>query len=336
MKKYIFLILTLCFTTNIHADEGMWLVHLLEQNLKNMQSYGFKLTAKEVYNENNPSLHDAVVALDFGCTGSMISEQGLMITNHHCAYDDIHQNSTSENNILENGFWAKNRSEEIPIKGKSVFFLRRVIDVTDEMNAYLDSCKNAGSPVGTMGMRRVTGNFEKKYSEGTTYEAMCHNVYRGVKWYVFLYDQFKDVRLVGAPPVSIGAFGGEADNFKWPQHKGDFALYRVYGDKNGKPAEYSSENVPIKAKKTLTISEKGIRDNDFSMMLGYPFSTYRYIPSVGLNEKIEALNPAQHYVKRSILDAMRVWMDADTTVRLKYASKYFSIANSQELRKGEW
>jgi hypothetical protein len=301
-----------------------------------MKSYGFKLDAKDVYNENAASLHHAVVSLDFGCTGSMISNNGLMITNHHCAYDDIHKNSTDENNYLEYGFWAKNQAEEIHIKGKSVFFLRRVIDITDEVTAYMDSLKDVGLSTGGMAMRRITGQFEKKYSEGTDWEASLHSMFRGVKWYVFLYEQYKDVRLVGAPPVSIGAFGGETDNFKWPQHKGDFALYRVYGDKNGKPVEYSEDNVPIKPLKTLTISEKGINENDFAMTLGYPASTYRYIPSVGVNERIEAINPAQHFVKRGVLDAMKPWMYADSTIRLKYAAKYFSISNSQELRKGEW
>jgi hypothetical protein len=196
--------------------------------------------------------------------------------------------------------------------------------------------KNAGTPVNSMGMRRVSGMFEKKYAEGTTYEAHFRSMYRGVKYYVFLYEQFKDVRLVGAPPTSIGAFGGEADNFKWPQHKGDFALYRIYGDKDGNPAEYLPENVPIQPKKILTISEKVVKETDFAMTLGYPASTFRYIPSVGITERIEATNPPQHFVKRAILNAMRPWMDMDTIVRLKYASRYFGISNVWEQRIGEW
>ena len=337
MKKLLLIFLTFILIPTLHADEGMWLVNLLEQNLKNkMRSYGFRLDFKEIYNENNPALHDAVVALDFGCTGSMISNEGLLITNHHCAYDDIHRYSTPENNYLEKGFWAKNRSEEIPIAGKFVFFLRRVIDVTDEINAYLDSCRNAGTPVTSVGMRRVAALFERKYSEGTDYQVRLHNMYRGVYWYVFFYEQFEDVRLVGAPPSSIGAFGGAADNFKWPQHRGDFALYRVYGDKDGRPAKYSPDNVPIKPRRVLTISEKGVKENDFAMTLGYPASTIRYMPSAGVNERIEALNPPQHHVRGAILNAMRPWMDSDTTIRFKYAARYFSIANMHEARTGEW
>jgi hypothetical protein len=337
MKKYIFRIIVLLIMLPVYnvsrADEGMWLINLLDKNLtKKMQKAGLKIDPKVIYDENNVSISDAVVALDFGCTGSIISADGLLITNHHCAYSDIHALSTPEHNYLEDGFWAMNRTQEIYIPGKSVFFLRKVMDVTEEVKDIADSLRKAGF---NAGMRKISSIIEPRHAKSSGYETMCMPMWRGSEYYMFYYEVYTDIRLVGAPPVSIAAFGGETDNWEWPQHKGDFALYRVYGGKDGKPAKYSAENVPVTPKKVLPISLKGVREGEFTMILGFPGRTNRYNNSFAVNEKEKITNPVSVSVKRERLDIMDKWMNADPDIRLKYADLYFSISNVQELQQGE-
>jgi len=331
--KFVTLITLLSVFQISRADEGMWLVNLLDKNLtKKMQKEGLKLDPKQIYDENSAAISDAVVALDFGCTGSIISEEGLLITNHHCAYGDIHALSTPEKNYLEDGFWAMKRTEEVPIAGKSVYFLRKVVDATDEVKATSDSLAAKKLP---SGMRKVSSVIEEKYNKISGMETMLMSMWRGSKYYLYYYEVYTDIRLVGAPPVSVAAYGGETDNWEWPQHKSDFALYRVYAGKDGKPAKYSKENVPMTPKKVLSISTKGVKEGDFSMILGFPGRTNRYNNSFGINQKEKVTNPISVELRREKLNIMKRWMDADPKVRLIYADQYFGISNVWELWQGE-
>jgi len=331
--KFVTLITLLSVFQISRADEGMWLVNLLDKNLtKKMQKEGLKLDPKQIYNENGSAISNAVVALDFGCTGSIISEEGLLITNHHCAYGDIHALSTPEKNYLEDGFWAMKRTEEVPIAGKSVYFLRKVIDATDEVKATSDSLAAKKLP---SGMRKVSSVIEEKYNKISGMETMLMSMWRGSKYYLYYYEVYTDIRLVGAPPVSVAAYGGETDNWEWPQHKSDFALYRVYAGKDGKPAKYSKENVPMTPKRVLSISTKGVKEGDFSMVLGFPGRTNRYNNSFGIYQKEKVTNPISVELRREKLNIMKRWMDADPKVRLIYADQYFGISNVWELWQGE-
>lgn len=337
MKNTIGRVVTILILLSVfqvsRADEGMWLVNLLDKNLtQKMKKSGLKLDPKLIYDESGSAISNAVVALDFGCTGSIISNEGLLITNHHCAYSDIHALSTPEKNYLEDGYWAMNREQEIPIKGKSVFFLRKVVDVTDEIKQISDSLRSKGQPGG---MRKISSIIEPRHAKMSGLETSCNSMWRGSKYYMFYYEVYTDIRFVGAPPVSIAAFGGETDNWEWPQHKGDFALYRVYGGKDGKPAAYSTENVPITPKRVLTISTKGVKEGDFTMILGFPGRTNRYNNSFGIHEKEKVTNPISVSTMRDKLDIMDKWMKTDPKIRLKYADYYFSISNVQELLSGE-
>jgi hypothetical protein len=335
MKKSILTLSLVLFSLSVFADEGMWLVNLLNKQMyATMKSKGLKLTPDEIYNEGGTSLKDAIVALDGGmCSGSVISANGLMITNHHCAYGDIHALSTPAKNYLEDGFWAMKQDDEIPIKGKTVTFLRRVLDVTDEVNTVIDSLDKTG-PRSVFFGRRLSAIMEKRYSN-QPYEVSLNSMWRGSKYYMFFYETYSDVRLVGAPPVSIGAYGGETDNWGWPQHKGDFAIYRIYTSKEGKPAEYSPDNVPMQPKKYLTVSAAGVKNNDFTMVLGYPGTTNRYASSYEIQEKFSVLNPIISGVRRAKLEVWKKYMDADPVTRLKYSDKYFNISNYTDYAKWE-
>lgn len=316
------------------ADEGMWLVNLLNGQLyKQMQAAGLHLDASQIYNEDELSIKDAIVMIDNGqCSGSIISENGLMITNHHCAYSDIHANSTLENNYLESGFWAQSYTEEIPIKGKTVALLKKVEDVTERVEMIADSLDKI-APRGPRFLGKVEIALKKMID--TPYEIWLHSMWKGQKYYLYYYEIYQDVRLVGAPPVSIGAYGGEQDNWGWPQHKGDFTLYRIYTAADGSPAEYSEQNVPLKAQKYLKVSSEGYKEGDYTMILGYPGRTNRYIPSAELIEKFEILNPIISTVRRAKLDVWKEYMDASPEVRLKYADKYFSVSNYCDFAKWE-
>lgn len=333
ISKTVALFILLSVFNTSGADEGMWLINLLEKNLANkMREAGLKTDPRIIYDENTASLSDAIVSLDFGCTGSMISQQGLLITNHHCAYGDIHSLSTPEKNYLEDGFWAMDRSQEIHIKGKSVYFLRKAIDATEEVRAVADSLRSLGQGAG---MRRISSVIERKHSAASGMEVMLSSMWRGSKYYIFYYQVYTDVRLVGAPPVSVAAFGGDTDNWEWPQHKGDFALYRVYGTPDGQPAAYSKDNVPIVPKKSLTISAKGVKEGDFTMVIGYPGRTNRYNSSFGVNEKERVTNPVSVKLRENKLRIMNNFMEQDPATRLIYADHYFGISNVQEYLAGE-
>lgn len=335
MKKVLLVAALLLCALNAFADEGMWMIQTIDRALeKRMRAAGLKLDGKMIYDEEKESLSDAVVALSFSCTGSMISRDGLMITNHHCAYSDIHALSTLDHNYLEDGFWAMNREEELPVKGQAVYFLKKVFDVTPEVDRLRDSLDVASRP---MAMRRVYKLLEDKYSliyEGQG-ELICSSYYNGNKYYMALYQVYRDVRLVAAPPVSVASFGGDTDNWEWPQHKGDFAIYRIYTAPDGSPAEYSPDNVPMHPRKTLKISQNGLSDGDFTMVIGYPGRTNRYASSYAVEEIVQVQNPIQATFRLDQMKIIDKWMNEDVAVRLKYADRYFSLSNVQEIREGE-
>lgn len=329
MKKIlIYALLALLAPASAMADEGMWLVNLFESSIyPQMKKKGLKLKPGEIYNERGTALSGAIVAVDYGMgTGSVISDRGLVITNHHVAYGDIHDLSTPENNYLENGFWAATEQDELPVKGKTVMFLRRIADVTDEAMEMRDSMIREGK-FGVFGTRKIYGAIEKKYGKDTPYEVSCASMWRGEKYLLFYYEVYKDVRLVGAPPEKIGAFGGNQDNWGWPQHKGDFALYRVYGDKDGKPAPYSKDNVPIKPAKVLDISTGGVHEGDYTMVLGFPGRTNRYMSSFAVAEKQQVVNPVVIRARHERMEIIKKHMEADPKVRLLYSDKYFNLSN---------
>ncbi|HHV02715.1 MAG: S46 family peptidase [Bacteroidales bacterium] len=327
MKRLLVLFIPFfLFPLTVRSDEGMWLVNMLEKNLiRQMQKAGMKTDPGFIFDNDRITLSDAVVSMDFGCTGSIISDKGLLITNHHCAYSDIHAFSTDQKNYLEDGFWARNAQEEKPVPGKSVYFLRKAFDVTNRVLELRDS----------LPLRRMYSLLEKEYQEKTGYECMCAPMWNGSSYYMYCYQKYSDVRLVGAPPVSVAAFGGETDNWEWPQHKGDFALYRIYTAPDGSPAPYHPDNIPLVPAARLTINAGGIREGSFVMAMGYPYRTNRYNSSYGLNEKQSVTYPVLVRATKAHLEIMNKWMESDPSIRLQYANTYFGLANVSELREGE-
>ena len=324
MKKWLLtLSLALCLLPGARADEGMWLIQCLDRALeKNMKARGLKLSAREIYNEEAGGLSDAVVSLGFYCTGSMISDDGLLITNHHCAFSQVAGLSTPDHNYLEDGFWAQNRSQEIPLQGETFYFLKKVLDVTDEVENLRASLEAEGKPSGS---RRISSIMEKKYSEEYGMEASLESMWSSAKYYLCLYVTYTDIRLVGVPPVSVAAFGGDEDNWEWPQHKADFALYRIY-DRNGEPLHPSRH---------LRISQKGYKQGDFAMVMGYPASTNRYASAAEIQQEIRVERPAANHLRDRQMEIIRKWMKADPSVRMKYSNAFFNLTNQAELEKGE-
>lgn len=337
MKRYIstsILILTLA-CLQAAADEGMWMIHAIDAAIeKKMKERGLELSAKEIYDADadGATISDAVVSMEFGCTGSMISGQGLLITNHHCAYGDVHRLSTPEHNYLEDGFWAMRSDEEVNIKGKSVWFLKKVIDVTDEVCELKRKHEAEGKPLGS---RRLGHLMESRYAAQTGLDAWLASMWSGSKYYMALYEVYKDVRLVAAPPVSSAAFGGDIDNWEWPQHKCDFALYRVYTAPDGSPAEYSEDNIPMKPARTLPLSLDGYKEGDFTMVIGYPGRTNRYSSSFETMSSTSIRLPISNELRGRQMEIIRRWMESDPEIRLKYSDYYFGLSNVQELQSGE-
>lgn len=339
MKYFKFILISsLCLLMAVpalRADEGMWMINAINSAIeKNMKARGLKLSAREIYNADadGAGLSDAVVSLEFGCTGSIISDQGLVITNHHCAYGDVHALSSDEHNYLENGFWAMNSNEEVPIRGKQMLFLKKVLDVTEEVRDLSEHLRKEGKP---FGMRRLSSIMERKYSKEYGYEAYLSSMWSGTEYYIALYQVYSDVRLVAAPPVSMSAFGGDIDNWEWPQHKCDFAMYRIYTAPDGSPATYSEENVPLVPVRKLNISLAGYRPGDFTMVIGYPGRTKRYVNSDVLNLQMTSRLPVSNEIRGEQIRIMNALMNADPAVRLKYSDFYFSLTNVQELNEGQ-
>lgn len=327
-KKSILLagILLLTTTVQLRADEGMWLPMLIERlNQRNLQEMGLQLTPEEIYSVNNSSLKDAIVSMGGFCTGEIISAQGLMLTNHHCGYDAIRENSSVEADYLTNGFWAMSKDEELANPGLFVSFLVRMEDVTAQVNEAIAGIENERER--NQKFAEIARAIAAQAEEGTHYSAEVKSFYAGNEFYLFVYERFNDVRLVGAPPSSIGKFGGDTDNWMWPRHTGDFALFRVYAGPDGMPAEYSPDNIPLEPKHHLPVSIAGIEEGDFTMTFGFPGSTDRYLTSWGVEQALEKKNPTVVEIRDAKLDVLRKDMKADDATRIMYASKFAQIAN---------
>lgn len=333
MKKFILTLLIAAFILPATANEGMWfLMHIKRLNYRDMQKMGLQLTPEEIYSVNHSSLKDAIVQFNRGCTAEIISGSGLVLTNHHCGYSAIAELSTAENDYLTNGFWAANHKEELKPKSLSVRFFVRMDDVTKRILDLLNDSMTEEEREATI--NREIAKIEQENNEGGKYTVSVKSFYNGNEFYYFVYQDYNDVRLVGAPPASIGKFGGDTDNWEWPRHTGDFSLFRVYADKDGNPAEYSPDNVPLKPKYHLTTSLKGFEENDFAMILGYPGRTNRWMPSGGITQNVEYAYPAWVEGSKTAMDVMKNYMDADQQVKLDYASSYASIANYWKNRQG--
>ncbi|MBN2683407.1 MAG: S46 family peptidase [Bacteroidales bacterium] len=327
IKIKLFTISALIFLTSlVRSDEGMWIPLLLKKyNIEDMQKKGFKLSAEDIYSVNQACMKDAIVIFGRGCTGELISDKGLVLTNHHCGYGQIQSHSTIEKDYLTNGFWAMNNSEELSNPGLTVTFLIRMEDVTEKA---LEGVKVSDDEVRRERLiKQNITKLEEENSEGKKYEISVKPFYYGNEYYMFVYQTYKDVRLVGAPHSSIGKFGGDTDNWMWPRHTGDFSLFRIYADKNNNPAEYSPENVPYKPKMFFPISLKGVKKGDFTMVFGYPGTTEQYLTSHAVKMIMEDSNPHKINIRKIKLDIMKADMDASDAVRIQYSSKYAGVAN---------
>ncbi|MDO5760042.1 MAG: S46 family peptidase [Bacteroidota bacterium] len=328
MKKISILLLVslFAFAPLLKADEGMWLLMYLDkQTYKDMKSKGLKLTPKQIYDINKASLKDAIIQFGRGCTGEIVSDQGLILTNHHCGYSWIQSHSTIDHDYLSNGFWAYNKGEELPNPGLTAKFFIRMEDVTDKVLEGITDNTSESERLDIV--RKNSKKIIESTTKGTTYSAEVSTMFNGNQYILFVYEIYKDVRLVGAPPQSIGKFGSDTDNWMWPRHTGDFAVFRVYTDKNGKPAEYSKENIPMKPKHYLPISLKGVKNNDFAMVIGYPGTTDRFLPSAGVKQAIDIYNPSVVTARQALRNVMDQDMKADPMVRIQYAAKFASLSN---------
>jgi len=334
MNKIAFVALAILLSVSqLFAKEGMWIPLLLEKyNLAEMQEMGFKLTAKDIYDVNNASMKDAVVIFGGGCTGELISDKGLLITNHHCGYRNIQSHSSLENDYLTDGFWAMNGSEELSNPGLTVRFLEYMEDVTDKV---LEGTDNLSDEERRTKIRKNTAAIQKIAAKDGKFSTQIKPLFYGNQYFLYVYKIYKDVRLVGAPPSAIGKFGGDTDNWMWPRHTGDFSLFRVYADKNNEPADYSPDNVPLKPKKFFPISMKGVQEEDFTMVFGYPGRTMQYWPSQEVDITMNQRDPNRIKIRDKKLEIIDAAMKSDPKVRIQYAAKYAGISNSWKKWQGE-
>lgn len=337
MRKKLLLLmpLILIFSLLLRGDEGMWFPHLLSrENIEKMNELGCKLTVEDIFNFNQSSLKDAVLMLNRGsCTGEVVSPEGLFLTNNHCGYSDIQELSTEENNILRDGFWAGSKEDELPVKGTSVTFLIKVEDVTDSIISKLDETM-------TLEQRNekiisVSIALERNATKETHYEANVESFYSGNMFLLYTYETFMDVRLVGTPPHFIGKFGADTDNWMWPRHTGDFSIFRIYTDKNGKPASYSKDNIPLKTDFFFPISIKGYDEDEFAMVMGFPGSTNRYLTSEGVSLLQESVNNARIKNRKEKLEIVKEYMNTGAGPTIKYASKYARSSNYYKYSIGQ-
>ena len=345
MKKSIFSLAALLLASIISfanptpkplaaPDEGMWLPMFFRQlNYADMKALGLKLTAEDLYSINHSSLKDAIVQMGNFCTGEIVSPNGLMFTNHHCGYDAIATSSTVEHDYLANGFWADSYEDEIPIEGLYVSFLKEMKDVNKEVLG--DNANAMNKSQFAQDIQNKIDALVKEYSQEGKYRVEVEEFFEGNEFYMFIYEVFTDVRLVGAPPSSIGKYGGDTDNWMWPCHTGDFSIFRVYANKDNEPADYSKDNVPYKPKHYLPVNIKGVKENDFAMIWGYPGSTERYMTSYEIENTLENTNPAIYKAGSYMLPVMKKHMDSDPAVRLMYASDYASMMNMWKNKQGE-
>jgi tetratricopeptide (TPR) repeat protein len=332
MRKFILLPFLIIVITakQARADEGMWLPLLLKSLCeKDMQANGLKLSADDLYSINKSSLKDAVVLFGGGCTGEVVSDQGLLFTNHHCGIGQVQYHSTVENDYIKKGFWAKTQNDELPNPGLSVTFIVRIEDVTAKVKGIIETSQNQRTIV------EQVDALEKTATDGTHYEAETKAFDNGNAWYMFVTETFKDIRLVGAPPQAVGEFGGDIDNWVWPRHTGDFSIFRIYAGKDNKPAEYSADNVPYKPKYSFTICTDGVKQGDFAMVYGFPGRTQQYLPSVAVDFIVNESNPAKILMREHSLEVMNKAMQESDKVRIQYTAKESRISNYWKKWKGE-
>ncbi len=328
MKKLLFLFAAAAlFCTKATADEGMWLLPYLQQlNLADMQAKGLKLSAEAIYSANQNSLKDAIVIFGGGCTGEIVSDQGLILTNHHCGYGAIQQHSSVEHDYLKNGFWARNKAEEIPTPGLQVTFIRRIVDVTDRIIPHLTDGMTEVERADKVA--ELTDPILEALTEKRPYTSVAIEEFFGGNQYIaFVSETYHDVRMVGAPPSSIGKFGGDTDNWMWPRHTGDFSVFRVYSDSEGRAADYSAENIPYPAPVHLKVSLKGVQEGDFAMIMGFPGSTERYMTTWELDQLMEQDNPNRIFIRGERQEILWDAMSNSDAIRIQYASKYAGSSN---------
>ncbi|WP_340111448.1 S46 family peptidase [Maribellus mangrovi] len=328
MKRLnLILLLTVLLFGSAVADEGMWLPSLIHKlNINTMHEMGCVLSADEIYSINNSSLKDAVVALDRGsCTAEVVSKDGLLLTNHHCGFGEIQKHSSVEHDYLQDGFWAMSRDEELPNPGKTVTFLVRIEDVTDKVLA--DVNDDMSEEERSNKINAVADQLEQEAKGNTHYEVYVRDFFNSNKFYLFVTETFKDVRLVGAPPQALGKFGGDTDNWMWPRHTNDFSMFRVYSGPDGLPAEYSEDNIPYQPKHFLPISLKGVQEGDFAMVMGYPGRTDRYKTSYGIDYTMKVTNTSRIEVREKKLDIIADYMASSQKAKIQYASKHARSAN---------
>ena len=335
--------LILFFNISSRADEGMWLLTLLNKNYDEMKAQGFKLTPEDIYSVNNASLKDAIVIFGGFCTGEIISEKGLILTNHHCGYGRIQEHSTTGHNYLKDGFWAATHEDELPNPGLFVKFLIKMEDVTEEVlkNVNDGMSETERAEEIKKAKQKVEQKSMKDYQSIDNYEIIVQSFFNSNDYYLIVYQIYNDVRYVGSPPSSIGKFGHDTDNWMWPRHTGDFSLFRVYMSPDGKPADYSTKNIPLKPKYSLPISLKGYQKGDFAMVLGFPGRTDRYMTSYAIEEALNITNPNRILIRGLKQDIMMVDMEADEAIYIKYAAKFsrssnfwkYSIGQSKDLKK---
>ena len=335
MKKIVLLILALFCLKGVPAlaDEGMWVPALIQSRIKDMKAKGFKLTAEDIYSINRSSLKDAVLLFGSGCTGEVISDEGLFLTNHHCGYYFIGSHSSVEHDYLTNGFWAMNRSEELPNPGLTVSFLIRMEDVTDRALKGVDD-EMPQAERDSM-VKANAADVIAKATAGTHYEAAVEPFYYGNQYFLFVYEKFRDVRLVAAPPSAIGKFGGDTDNWMWPRHTGDFSMFRIYADKNNNPADYSKDNVPYRPRRSFTISTAGLKEGDFTMVYGNPGRTMQYVVSDAIDYAVNRGNPAKIKMRTMRLEIMNAEQAKDPATRIAYAAKNARVSNQWKKWQGE-
>ena len=326
--KHLTLLITFILTLSIgiaKAGEGMWIPMLLQYNEKEMQEMGMKITAEDIYSINHSSLKDAIVLFGGGCTGEIVSDYGLLLTNHHCGYDYIQRHSSVEHDYLTNGFWAMNRGEELPCPGLSVIFLREMRDVTEQVleGVTVDMPEAERKAKVDENMKKIIAAVEKE----TKYKVSIKPYFLGNEYYLLLNEVYTDVRLVGCPPSNIGKFGGDTDNWVWPRHTGDFSIFRVYADKDGHPAVYDKDNVPYKPAKHLDISLKGAEEGDFAFVFGYPARTNEYLPAVAVDQEANVIDPIVVDLRGKVLDIYNKYQEQDPKVRIQYASKHAGLGN---------
>lgn len=334
MNKRILFLLLIFLPSALFADEGMWLLPLLNQlNTKTMHELGLKLEGNDIYDTAETGLKDAIVIFDGGCTGEIVSDQGLLFTNHHCGYDQIQSHSTLEHNYLKDGFWADSLSDELPNPGCEVLFLERTEDVTEKIYSQLSDTLSSESRITKI--NELSNKIATEASDSGKFQCMVNPLYEGNKYYLYVYLVYKDVRLVAAPPSSIGKFGFDTDNWVWPRHTGDFSIFRVYTAPDGSPAEYSPDNIPLKPKKYLNISLGGVKNGDFTFVLGYPGETNRYMNSGAILHEMNVDNEIRIKVKGERLKLLNEAMEADSLVQIKYSAKYYRSSNAWKYAVGQ-